>query len=65
MQYLLSFPGYDLSHHLRHVDAKRAESIEGLLALLYDRVDDIFSRPDLAKHCPGGRLRRRRGGVGL
>ena len=33
-QSLLSFTGSDISCHLRHIDAKRAEAMEGLLALL-------------------------------
>ena len=45
---LLSFPGSKLSCHLCHVDAERVKAIEGLLALLYDRVDVRFSRTDLA-----------------
>ena len=48
-RFLLSFAGSELSCHLRHVDAKRAEAMEGLIALLYDRVDGRFSRPDLAR----------------
>ena len=45
---LLFFAGSELSHLLRPVNAERAEAIEGLIALLYDRVDVIFSRPYLA-----------------
>ena len=36
---LLSFARFELSHHLRHVDVKRAESMECLIALLHDRVN--------------------------
>ena len=32
-----------------HVSTKRAEATEGLIELLYDRVDGIFSGPDLAR----------------
>ena len=45
---LLSFSGSNLSHHLRHIDTKRAEATEGLLAILYYRVGSVVYRPDLA-----------------
>ena len=46
---LLSFAGSNMSCHLRHVNTKRAEDMEGLLALLYDRVHGGFSRTDLKR----------------
>ena len=48
-QYLLSFAGSDLSRHLCHVDAKREEAAEGLIALLYDRVNERFPSPDITR----------------
>ena len=36
---LLPFTGSDLSRYLRHVDAERADAMQGLFALLYDRLD--------------------------
>ena len=40
--------------------------MEGLIALIYDRVDGIFSRPDMERIFVvlglGGRRQRRRGG---
>ena len=48
-QSLLSFTGSKLSRHLRHIYAKRAEAIEGLLALVYNGVDGIVYSPDLAR----------------
>ena len=48
-QYLLSFAGSEISSHLRHVDADRAEVVEGLVALLYDGVDGRVSRMDLER----------------
>ena len=38
-----------MSSHLRHIDDKRSESMEGLLMLLYDRADGGFSSPNLAR----------------
>ena len=48
-QSLLSFAGSELLCHLCHIYNKRAESTEGLLTLLYDRVDVGVSRLDLAR----------------
>ena len=45
----LPFAGSKISRHLIHVDTKRAEAIEGLLVLLYDRVNGIVSMPDMAR----------------
>ena len=45
----LSFSGSKLSRHLSHVDSEREEAMEGLLHILYDRVDGRISRPDLAR----------------
>ena len=63
-RYLLSFAGSELSCHLHHVGAKRAEAMGGMIALLYDRVEGILSRPYLARIFiglgPGGRRRMRR-----
>ena len=66
--YLLSFAGSELSScHLRHVGAERAEAMGGLIAILYDRVKGIFSRPDLGRIFislgPGGRRRMGRGRI--
>ena len=47
--YLLSFTGSKLSRHLRHIYFKREEAMEGMLALVYDGVDGIVYRPDLAR----------------
>ena len=46
---LLSFAISDISHHLRNVGAERSEAMEGLLTLLYDKVDSGVSRPDLSR----------------
>ena len=48
-QSLLSFSGSDMSRHLIHINAKRTDDMEGLLYILYDRVDGRISRPDLAR----------------
>ena len=48
-RYFLYFSGSYISHHLHHVDSKRAKKIEGLISLLYDRVDIRISTPDLAR----------------
>ena len=64
-QYLLSFAGSELSCNLHHVRANRAEAMEGLIALLYNRGDVRFFSPNLGKIFialgPGCRLWRRRG----
>ena len=44
-----SYPSPELSRHLRHVDSERAEAMEGLLYILYDRMDGRISRPDMAR----------------
>ena len=44
-----SFAGSELSYHLCHVGAEKLDAMEGLIALLYNRVDGRFSRPDLAR----------------
>ena len=46
---LLSFSGSDMSCHLCHVNSNRLEAMEVLIALLYDRVDWGFSRPDMSR----------------
>ena len=46
---LLSSDGSELSCHLHHIDAHRAEAMEGLLVLLYNRVDGTFSMTDLER----------------
>ena len=46
---LLSFARSDICRQLRHIDAKREEAMEGLIALLYDRVNNEFSRTDLTR----------------
>ena len=38
-----------MSCHLNHVDVDKAEDVERLLTLLYDRVNGGFSRTDLAR----------------
>ena len=38
-----------MSHHLYHIDDNREEAMEGLLALLYDKFDGLFSRPDMVR----------------
>ena len=48
-QPLLSFSGSKLSCHLRHIDSKMVEAMEGLLWILYDRFDGIIYRPHLAR----------------
>ena len=64
-QSLLSFTGSKLSRHLRHIYAKRAEAMEGLLALVYDGVDVRVYRPDPTRVyiALGGDNRGRGGGV--
>ena len=47
-QSLLSFFGSKLSHHLHNINAKRVEATEGLLPLLFGRVEDKVSMTDLA-----------------
>ena len=47
-QSILYFAGSDLSCHLCHVNDNRVEVMEGLIALLYDRVDGRVSRPYLS-----------------
>ena len=57
----LSFVRSDLSCHLWHIDAERADAMEGLLMLLYVRVDDGFpGRIWQGYSSPGGRHQRRR-----
>ena len=48
-QSLLSFSGSDMYCHLHHVNDKRAEATEDLLVILYDRENDGFFRPDMAR----------------
>ena len=48
-RFLLSFSGSELSRHLHRVESERAEAMEGLLYILYDRVDGRISMPDLAR----------------
>ena len=48
-QSLLYFSDSDLSYHLHHVGAKRADATEDLIVLLYDRVDKRFSSLDLER----------------
>ena len=43
-QSLLSFVGFEISRHLHHVDSKREEAMEGVIVLLYNRVDGGVSR---------------------
>ena len=47
--YLLPFASSDIYRQLRHINAKRAEAMEGLLAFVYDRFNDGFSRTDLTR----------------
>ena len=44
-----SFSRYNLACNLQHVDYKRVEAMEGLLYILYNRVDNIVFWPDLAR----------------
>ena len=62
----LYFSSSELSCHMCHVSTKRAEATEGLIELLYDRVDGIFSRSDLERILIllGGDAGRGREGVG-
>ena len=45
----LSFSGYKISYYLRHVNTKKAEAMEDLLAIIYYRVNGGVSRPDLSR----------------
>ena len=46
---LISFAGSKLSRHLRHANADRVEAMEGLLALLCNRVYGRVSRSDMSR----------------
>ena len=48
-RFLLSFSGSELSRHLHRIEFERAEAMEELLYILYDRVDGRISIPNLAR----------------
>ena len=60
---LLSFYESEMSHHMRYVNTKRWEAMEELLALLFDKVNSGFSKPDMARIfiALGGQRRRSSG----
>ena len=60
---LLSFCGYELYHHLRHINSYKEEAMESLIYILYNMVDGIIYKVGPGKyiHCPGGICQRRRG----
>ena len=66
-RFLLSFSDFELSCHLRQVDAKREDAADGLLELLYNRVDVGVSRSYMVRIFiyMGDDNRGRVGGVGV
>ena len=64
---LLSFAGSDMHCHLHQVNSKRAETMEVLIVILYNRDNGGVSSPDLARIfiSLGGDARGGGGGVGV